>query len=224
MATFVRVKSVGNASNPQPLPIICQVPLPTPLHNWTCTTSVAVNGHLDVNTRAANGRKAWDFDRWDSAEFSFYHWDCVKSWNSLRLCSVWIALDEEFSLRELWEKRMSVHFIHLSFCLRHSAFKQYTVGLPFYILFQALQSIWIYISLHLIIPSGPDINILTLNSWRLLNTKQELNFKGQKEVFRDANKGWRPTGETICSQMWFKLSILSYIFSIFSLNNDNEHK
>lgn len=60
---FVGVESVGNASDPQPLPIICQVPLPTPSHNWARATSVAINSHLDVNMRAANVRPAQDFDR-----------------------------------------------------------------------------------------------------------------------------------------------------------------
>ena len=70
-ATLVKVESVGNASNPQSLPIISQVPLPTPSHNWVCATSVTINSHLDVNMRAANVRKARDFDRFDSADFFF---------------------------------------------------------------------------------------------------------------------------------------------------------
>lgn len=60
---FVKVGSVGNASNPQPLPIICQVPPPTPSHNWVCATSDTISRHLDVNIRAADVRKARGFDR-----------------------------------------------------------------------------------------------------------------------------------------------------------------
>lgn len=60
---FVKVWSVGNASNPQPLPIICQVPLPTLSHNWVCATSVTINRHLDVNMSAADVRTAQRFDR-----------------------------------------------------------------------------------------------------------------------------------------------------------------
>lgn len=67
-AMLVKVGSVGNAFNPPSLPIISQVPLPTPSHNWVCATSVTINSHLDVNMRADDVGKAQDFDRRDSAD------------------------------------------------------------------------------------------------------------------------------------------------------------
>lgn len=71
-ATVVKVPRVGIASNPQSLSIISQVPLPTPLHNWVCTASVAINSHLDVNMSVADVRKARGFDRRHSGDFSFF--------------------------------------------------------------------------------------------------------------------------------------------------------
>lgn len=158
---------------------------------------------------AADVRKAQELDRWDSTGFSFCNWDCIMSWDCVSPL-MWIALDEELSLRISWGKCMSVHFIHPSFRLFcQSGFKKYAVGLSF--CFLTLHSQWIYIS-HAV--NGPDINIFTLNYQSLLTLKQQLNLRGRKTFLKMQTKAGGQI-YTICSPIFFHFFSVYFLISTY---------